>query len=498
MEIARLYPLISLVRELSTVRNADELLDRLVEMGTWVLNADGCSCWLASGEALRFASTRTASLDLRLKASDHDEQVMSIDLNSNSFVAEVARQRTTLRVADIHASSYNAQFAQRFDVIYNYKTCAMIGVPLIDGQNALLGVLQIVNPVARQEFDEEDVWLADALGSCATLVLATRRQSDAAMELFRSMVKVLTKAVDLADPTTSGHRRRVPLRVREMAEAMDRQSLRGFRLDDATAETLWLAAMLHDVGTLGVPSRILNKLTRLDGYLDRIELIRYRAKLIEAGFRLDAEISQSSARRDDLHARLANDLHWIELINSPRAVLTDDDVRRIARIAADQWRLPDGSTTALISDDEAVSLSAKHGTLSAEERKTVERHVEYSVDLLSEIPWPRSLQRVKETVAGHHERLDGSGYPTGTRDIPLLARIMSVCDIWDALTAPDRVGRRSLSPDEAVERMTEMAENGQIDMDLWQFFVKEGFHLKSFDEIDTANLAENEAGQGVR
>jgi HD-GYP domain-containing protein (c-di-GMP phosphodiesterase class II) len=491
MDIQRLYPLINLIRELSAVRNADELLDKLVVMGPWMLEADGCSCWLAGDDGLTLAAACTVSLGLTLKAAERDEKSMRMALSSRSLISEAAQTRKSLMVANIRSSRYNPEFALRFDVIYNYRTQAVIAVPLVDGHFNVLGVLQVTNPVDRAEFGEEDLWLADALGSCVTLVLSSSRQSDAAMALFRSMVTVITKAVELAEPATAAHSRRVPVLVRKFAEAMDRQSFNGFRLDDATADTLWMASTLCDAGILGVPSRILHKRTRLDGHFDRMELVRYRAKLAEAGIHLDEGLALAPVRRDEAIARLASDLHWIELINSPRAILTDEDVRRIERIAADRWRLPDGSATALLTEDEAASLSARNGTLSAEERITLNRHVEYSVGLLSEIPWPSSLQGVTEIVAGHHERLDGSGFPAGTREVPLLTRIVSLCDIWDAMTGMERIGRKRLSRDEAMVAMGEMVDRGQIDRSLWQFFVKEGFHLRTIDVPDSAIVTDD-------
>lgn len=267
--------------------------------------------------------------------------------------------------------------------------------------------------------------------------------------MLESMVKAASKAIDARDPTTSGHSSRVAKMTVELARATDRidsGDLKDETFDRYQLETIRYAALLHDFGKIGVREHVLVKANKL--YPWDYERIQLRLELQKAV----GEISEADKK---------NYLEIIDTANSP-TVLLQEPALALKKI----------HEAGIISKQEYQYLSIPRGSLTNGEREEIENHVTQTYDFLKQIDWTQDFSRVPEIAKAHHEKVDGSGYPDGITDIPIEARMMTVADIYDALTASDRPYKRAISTDRALDILQFEVNSNKVDAELYQIFVE--------------------------
>jgi hypothetical protein len=275
-----------------------------------------------------------------------------------------------------------------------------------------------------------------------------------------------------------------------LAVAVDRSGdagLRNLRFSRDQLREIRYAALLHDFGKVGVREDVLVKARKLSD--DRLQMIRYRVELQKERIRrraverelelLHAGVTTIDRIRSDVHAKLSEELSrldeylaWVERANEPN-VLEEGDFRHLRRVREYAFREADGALNSLIDDGELLALSVRRGSLTPAERREIEMHVVHTREFLSVLPWPPELARVPAIAGAHHEKLDGSGYPDGLvgEQIPLPSRVMTVCDIYDALTAMDRPYKPAMSDDRAFAILEDEASRGLLDTDLVAIFI---------------------------
>lgn len=365
------------------------------------------------------------------------------------------------------------------------QIASSIAVPL-RGAREHFGVMQVDNRTSKLPFSQKDLDYTVAIGSSAAFALERARFQADIQRMFEGFVDASITAIEARDPTTSGHSRRVARFSVALAEAVTRAQtgpLAGNYFTDAQLTELSYAALLHDFGKVGVPECVLLKANRL--YPEQLERILLRVKLIrtashsaaleqalvdgmagdQAKARIAGETRAMNARLDELLAliREVNEVGW----------LSDERLQQLQQLGNE--RFPDGSgeRIPLVTDDELSSLSVRRGTLTQEERIAIESHVIQSFRVLEQIPWSADLEQVPGIVLAHHEKLDGSGYPNGlTADqIPVRARLLTVCDIFDAVTASDRPYRSAMPIGDGLDILRTEAGRGEIDSDLVELFI---------------------------
>jgi response regulator RpfG family c-di-GMP phosphodiesterase len=281
-------------------------------------------------------------------------------------------------------------------------------------------------------------------------------------------------------------------------------------LDRDQMQELRIAAWLHDVGKITTPEYIVDKSTKLETIFDRIEILRTRFELLKRdaeihllkqvngdGDKIDAE----TARREYLQKldELSDEFDFIASTNIGTEFMSDEKLERLYAIAGKTWTCGNESKP-LLNPDETFNLSIRRGTLTEPERKVINNHAAVTFKMLCQLPFPRRLQNVPDYAAGHHERLDGSGYPFGLEGemLPLQSRIIALADVFEALTAKDRPYKKGKTISEAMKILIRMVEEKHLDPDLFRFFVKEAIHLDyareelSPDQIDEIDLKEFE------
>jgi response regulator RpfG family c-di-GMP phosphodiesterase len=339
-------------------------------------------------------------------------------------------------------------------------------------------------------YGERHVRLAGSLASQAAVALANRRLYDNISELFEGFVKASVTAIESRDPTTSGHSFRVADLTVGLAEIVSRAGTgpyRDLRFNADELRELRYAALLHDFGKVGVREHVLVKSKKLyPGDLDRIrgrvellmrdlelgvthrklELALHRGSgYFEHAARLDAELAAAIAELNEA-------LDVILAMNEP-TLHSQDFARQLLRITARSWQDRHGRRRTLLTPDEASVLAIARGSLTEIERREIQQHVVHTFQFLAQIPWTREFRRIPEIAGSHHEKLDGSGYPFGVSgtSIPVQSRMMTIADIYDALTATDRPYKKAIRVEEALDTLRHEQRTGALDGALLDLFI---------------------------
>ena len=390
-----------------------------------------------------------------------------------------------------------------------------------DHEGDVIGVLQLINaqrPGSNDvvSFSQTDQSLAESLASQAAIALSNRLLMTQLEELFESFIGLINLAIDEKSPYTGGHCQRVPALTMMLAEAVSRTTegpMAAFTMSDKDRYELKIAGLLHDCGKVTTPVHVVDKATKLHTLFDRIKLIDTRFEVLKR----DAEIAtlrQQLALRAPVdpaadQALMAQSLAAQEALNADREFLravniggesmSDADVAQVQRIGHGfKWRNVNGVESTFLTADEMENLCIRKGTLTAAERDTINYHIVATIKMLERLPWPRHLKHVTEYAGGHHERMDGKGYPKGlSRDqMSVQARIMGIADIFEALTASDRPYKPSMKLSQALAIMNNLKQGGHIDPDLFDVFVRERVYLTygeqflAAEQLDAVDLTQ--------
>ena len=397
----------------------------------------------------------------------------SIDLNAHDMITYTAAHREILRIDDIYLEKrFEILKLKEFDAIYNYRTCSMMMIPVLNQDNKVLGVMVLTNCTDDTgkiiPFSEDYEKLCSSLTSQMAIAITNMNQLQEMDDLLKSFVECVVLAIDERTPYNGKHSRNVAKYCDQIiTEINTRHTYGQFRyfISPEDRDQLIMAANLHDIGKMVTPREVLNKATRLG---NRYEQVRYKLEKISLMMKID----KLEGRMDPVEwamadLRLSNFLAELEGLNV-RSRLTDSEIERVNDMAKRSYTTIEGQVIHYLDEDERKALSIAKGTLTDEERKIVMQHVEFTEKLLREINFTKKYDRVKEIASNHHEFLDGSGYPNHytAEKIDVLTRILTIIDIYDSLTADDRPYKGTISVHEAVKILDSMADEGKLDKEL--------------------------------
>ncbi len=495
---------------LSREKDIKKLLDMILSSAKSLTNADGGTLYLKSedGQKLDFAIVRNDKLNINLGGlSGNAIQFASVPIyqengqpNLHNVSAAAAHQGQTINIPDAYScDNFDFSGTRRFDANTGYRSQSFLTVPMKNHEGDLIGVIQLINALDTQNevrvFTIVEQSLVESLTSMAATALTQRQLIDAQRNLFDSVVKLIANAIDAKSPYTSGHCQRVPVVAKMLAEAVNADTrpiwVKAAFSDDELYE-LNVAAWLHDCGKLATPDYIMDKRTKLDGLNDRISEVDARLAALFQGIRADkweqvarnlaAEANQSL---DDVDAFLITEQQrvqalsaFLHLANQGDEFMAESMQQKVKDAAVIPWLSLAGASP-LLSSKEVELLNIARGTLSSQERKIINDHIVVTIDMLKTLPYPKNLKNVVEIAGGHHERVDGKGYPYGLtiQQLSLRARIMAIADVFEALTASDRPYKQPKTLSETLKIMGFMAKEGHIDSDLFNVFVHHKVYL---------------------
>jgi HD-GYP domain-containing protein (c-di-GMP phosphodiesterase class II) len=498
---------------LSETRDVGQLLDLILKETREITAADAGSLYLVENEgASAEEGTRVPLLRFKLTQNDSVQFPFSehaLPLTENSIAGYCALHGEVVELADAYRIPKGRpfHFNSTFDRQAGYRTRSLIALPMKNGKGEVLGVLQLINckrkpnaqivdaKAARRwvhAFPERAVRLGLSLASQAAVAYENSRLYREIQDIFDGFVHAAVTAIEQRDPTTSGHSQRVCTMTVALAEAVDREP-RGpygqLRFSPEQLKELRYAALLHDFGKVGVREEMLVKAKKLyplhfERVLDRFDYIRRDIEARTAEKKVEALLSLSrkpaaerlraldeeSRRR---RAELDRYAEFIAKANEP-TLLPSWDFELLAEVARKMYRDARGTERPYLSEDEVRFLSIPRGSLDADERRQIESHVVHSFNFLAQIPWTPEFRAIPEIARAHHEKLNGKGYPFGlnSTQIPVQAKMMTICDIFDALSASDRPYKRAVPTDRALDILKLCVRDEEIDAELFRVFLE--------------------------
>lgn len=489
---------------LSGEPNTGRLLERILNEAQSIGHADGGTLYLLrddndGAERLEFALVRNDSLGINQGGSTDEPVTLDPvpltdeagEPNHHHIAAHAAITGRLINVVDAYESSdFDFSGTQNFDEQHGYRSTSFLTVPLLNHLDEVIGVLQLVNARHPETgeiipFTEQIEPLIQALASYAAIALNNQILVQELKDLLDAFIQVIARAIDAKSSHTSKHCQRVPLLTELIADAAckDQDRFDDFRMDDDEWYELHVAAWMHDCGKLATPDSVLDKSTKLHTLHDRIEEVAARFAVLRQQKENEylQAVMENPERRQELHERhrdelrqLEEDLEFLRTANKGGEFMADEDKDRVRRLARLSWLDSAGRPRPLLTDDEVHNLCIERGTLSPEERDVINDHVRVSIDMLESLPFPRRLRRVPEYAGGHHEKMDGSGFPRGlTRDeMSVPARMMVIADIFEALTAKERPYKEPMKLSKALSILQNMRDENHIDPDVYELFVR--------------------------
>jgi HD-GYP domain-containing protein (c-di-GMP phosphodiesterase class II) len=462
--LAKLQSILDVAKAMTAERHLDRLLGLVVDAAAKVAEADRCTLFIADrdrGELWSKVAQGAAEIRVPITAG---------------IVGAVATSGEPIRIADAYA---DPRFNRRVDMDTGYHTKSILAVPMKNTRGEVVGVLQAIN---RRDgtFTPEDEELLGALAGPAASAIENAVLNEEIERLFEGFVQASVVAIEQRDPTTAGHSGRVATLTVGLARAVEAappSTWAGVRFDATSIQQMRYAALLHDFGKVGVREHVLVKAEKL--YPHELELLRARFEIARMSVENERLRARLEGRPDGELAERARELDglWEVVVAANRpSVLAAEASAQLASAAGRTYVDLKGQERPLLTEVELTCLSIPKGSLSDSERKEIESHVTHTFAFLSQIPWTRVLRRVPEIAYGHHEKLDGRGYPRAipAPKISVETRMMTISDIYDALTASDRPYKRALPPERALDILGDEAKRGQIDTPLLGVFVESG------------------------
>ena len=515
---------------LSREDNTDVIFELIMEEARNITQADGRTLYMKSddGKTMKFEILRNDSMNTVMGGTSGTEitfppmQLFNEDgsENNSSIVGYSAHTGETINIKDAYKEKgFDFSGAKNFDKATGYRTTSVLSVPLKNHENEIIGVMQLINATDTKtgkviSFSEERQEQAESLASQGAVALTNKRLVAELKNLFESFIQLIATAIDKKSPYTGGHCERVPEITMLLADAVEKTKVgkyADFSMNEDERYELYIAGWLHDCGKVATPPHVVDKGMKLETITDRIEVMDTRFEVLKR----DAEISmlkkqislikKGSANgaiktlETDLETQtnqLSSDQTFIQKTNRGGEFMEEEDQQRVADIGNYKWKL-EGKEINFFDEKDVRNLQIPKGTLLPEEREIINDHIVITIDMLEKLPYPKKLRNVPEFAGGHHEKLDGTGYPKGLKDeeMSVQAKMMAIADIYEALTAADRPYKDGKKLSQAMRIMGFMKKDYEIDQDLFEIFVKEGVYKlyaekylgdDQLDEVDEA------------
>jgi HD-GYP domain-containing protein (c-di-GMP phosphodiesterase class II) len=515
---------------LSAERDNNRLLEMILLGAKEVTNADGGTLYtITDDKHLKFEIMSNKTLNIALGGTTGKEiPFLPLPLyledgspNITTVAAYATLNDKTVNIANAYeAQNFDFTGTRKFDEKTGYRSQSFLTIPMKNHEEEVIGVLQLINAIDidTQEiipFSLANQSLVESLASQAAVALTNHNLIEGLKGLFEAFIELMAEAIDQKSPYTGGHCRRVPELTMMLGQAaIDAKTgpLKYFTLNEKEFYELKIAGWLHDCGKVTTPESVMDKPTKLSAIFDRITLLNQRFELLKKQAECETlkkqveairlghdDFSELDAALEAFKLKCDQDRDFLRKSNVGSEHMTPEDQQRVSDIAAMSIVGANGETEAFLSENELYNLNIVRGTLTGEEREIINNHIVVTINMLESLPYPKSLVRVPEYACGHHERMDGKGYPRGlTREqMSIPARVMGIADIFEALTSKDRPYKKAKTLTESLHILGKMKLEHHIDPDLFDLFVREKIYLKyalqflepeQIDDVDEAKI----------
>ncbi|MFO7660359.1 MAG: HD domain-containing phosphohydrolase [Candidatus Cloacimonadaceae bacterium] len=511
---------------LSSVNNLEKIFNLILEEGIAFTNADASTIYKVSDDkkSLDFVLVYTKSLNLKMGGNKKPITWQSIPLYDKRnrpqlkyIVTNVYHKKRLLCFEDVYETKdYYIAGTKAIDEQNNYRSKSLLTIPLKNHEDEVLGVLQIINALDPHgkiiAFKDEHIVMLKSLAAQAAIAMSNRKLINDLETLLLQFMHSIAKGIERKSKYSSNH----IIRVASLTDMIARQinadvseKYREIFLSENELKELSMAGLMHDVGKIVTPEHVMDKSTKLETVIDRIELVKLRFELFKKALLLyKQELGEALILKiakqwypdsiiksvSDILRQIDSDIIFLKDVNNGGEYLSDKAMERISQILKIEFDY-DSQNWKLITEDEYNHLTIRRGTLSAEERKIINEHVQVTWEMLSELTFPNKYKNVALYASSHHEKLNGKGYPQGlnAKNLPLQSRILAIADICEALTAADRPYKKGNKLSEAIKILAECAKNKEIDGDLLDLMLDSGLYLKfakqylkpeQIDEVD--------------
>lgn len=487
---------------LSAEKNIDSLLEKIITHAKMLTNADAGTLYLYNPQTnqLDFKVVQNDTLNIQMGGTAGEIEWDPIDLlndhgelNQHMVAAVCAlNKENIINIPNIRASKlYDFKGTIDFDQRTGYFSVSTLVVPLKDYEDNLIGVFQLINKKDSNSeiisFDLSDEELARSLASQASVAINKQLLINDLELLLESFLNTINVAIEEKSPYTAGHIDRMVHLSLTLAKAIhtDKEHFTHIHYNDDQFKEIKLAALMHDIGKITTPEHIIDKSTKLETIYDRIEAVKLKFEILKR----DAKISfleQKISENDYLKMVEVLDQEYIFLseANQGAEFFSNEKIERIHSIAKRSILL-NHNREEILNSDEIDNLCVQKGTLTNTQREIINNHAAVSLRMLSQLPFPKKFTRVAEIACGHHEKINGKGYPLGLKgdELSFEARILAIADIFEALSASDRPYKKAKKLSEVMKILYSMAKEDDIDRDILRFFYESGLYLKYAYEV---------------
>lgn len=463
--------------QLTSERSYDELLAKIIDCAMELTDSDGGTLYLYEEQQLKFCIMKNKSMGINRERVDEKKHYPPVPMDEKNVCAYAAIHRKLMNIKDAyHCEDFDFSGPREYDKLNGYRTQSILVFPLVNHEGNLVGVVQLINAKNEQgqviPFSKEYEKVLQSLGSQAAVAVSNMRFTEEIKQLMISITQVFTDTIDTRTPYNYYHSRNVSIYVQMMMDYINKKHKQGklsHYFSSAKKEELFMAALLHDIGKLVIPNEVINKNTRLGGKFPLVlERFDHLITLYHIDY-LEGKISKS--KWVEMKNLLIDAKARIEEINrKPR--LTDEDVAFVQGLADQRYFASDSRMIAFLTAEETECLSVRVGNLTKEERDIIKSHVVYTERYLNKMKFGERYSHIIEWAGAHHELLDGSGYPRGLKgdQISFEVRILTLIDVFEALTSSDRPYKKSLEVDKALDVLEDMADEGKIDKEVLGLF----------------------------
>ena len=454
---------------LSKEKDRNKLLDMILDESISITHCDAGTLYICRDDKLHFQVMKTLSMHVDKGKNGEKIDLPPVPMVPQNICAYTVIHKQPLNIENVYENEkFDFSGPKQYDKMTGYHTRSMLTIPLLNQEDEVVGVLQLINALDEEgiiiPFDPGLEHIILSLASQAAIAVSNIRYMEEIKDQMWSFTEAMAETIDTRTPYNANHVRMVAAYAGKMADYINKQHELGLEeeyFSQNRKEQLLLGALLHDIGKVSIPIKVMNKATRLETRLNDIEMrfelfrTRYRVQLLEG--ELDQEQYQT------VIARLDNDLALIREVNAT-GFLSDEKKQELEDILFDVYKGTEGEQP-YFTEEEKEDLLIRKGTLTEKERRIMESHVEMTERILAKVHFNQNYQDAVKWAVQHHECLDGSGYPRQLKaeELSTESRILAVADICDALLATDRPYKKPLPREKAFAIMHDMAEQGKID-----------------------------------